>query len=120
MIKASSLQATKLNCPKCSTAICFKCRDEWHGLFTNCERNMLRKFDGKVKFCPLCKVKTMKNDGCNHMTCYYCKYNWCWVCNGEGSSGHWSPINPYGCGAGQFEKEPRLLWVRKYLKVMAY
>lgn len=102
IIKGHTILASKLKCPTCKTTVCFKCRDFWHGHFTSCDRHMMKKFNGKVKFCPLCKVKTMKNEGCNHMTCYFCGYHWCWVCNGEGTPEHWNLANPFGCGASKF------------------
>ena len=30
-VRAKDINATKLKCPICSTAVCFKCRDAWHG-----------------------------------------------------------------------------------------
>jgi hypothetical protein len=35
-----------------------------------------------VKKCPNeeCKKPIMKNKGCNHMQCFYCKVHFCWTC----------------------------------------
>eukprot|EP00878_Enallax_costatus_P040793 GHUV01047167.1.p1 GENE.GHUV01047167.1~~GHUV01047167.1.p1 ORF type:complete len:180 (+),score=13.17 GHUV01047167.1:1-540(+) len=30
--------------------------------------------------CPSCGMATIKNEGCNKMTCVYCGSNWCWKC----------------------------------------
>ena len=32
---------------------------------------------------------TEKNEGCNHMTCTSCKYQWCWLCLEEYKYGHY-------------------------------
>lgn len=99
-ITARSIRDLKLSCPKCHTNICFKCRDEWHGYWVSCEKYMMNKFQEKIKFCPVCSVKISRTEGCNHMTCAFCKYEFCWICLGEGNSEHWSATNPFGCGAG--------------------
>ena len=46
-----------------------------------------------IKECPRCKIKTQKNEGCNHMTCTECKYQWCWLCEGEYHYGHLAEEN---------------------------
>ena len=35
------------------------------------------------KPCPNCKSPIYKDDGCNHMTCYKCSHEFCWVCMGR-------------------------------------
>ena len=54
--------------------------------------------------CPYCKVDTLKNSGCNHMTCSQCHNEWCWLCN-KGINGnvqwHFDPRNVMGCGGMQ-------------------
>ena len=59
------------------------------------------KKDKVVKKCPKCKIYTEKNEGCNHMTCTSCKYQWCWLCEGEYQYGHY---NSGRCNGQQFTK----------------
>jgi IBR domain, a half RING-finger domain len=33
-----------------------------------------------VNKCPQCRSRVEKNSGCQHMTCGFCRYEWCWVC----------------------------------------
>ena len=52
-----------------------------------------------VSFCPTCRTRIEKNMGCNHMTCGFCKYEFCWAC-GESASradNHYGFMR--GCGA---------------------
>ena len=54
-----------------------------------------------MKQCPRCKIYTEKNEGCNHMTCTECKFQWCWLCEGEYNENHFSTGS---CNGLQFAK----------------
>lgn len=73
---------------------------------------------GGVRFCPVCRAKVEKNEGCNHMTCIICKYEFCWFCLGYAGTGsnHFDPMNPYSCGAGQFDRTATRWPIINYLK----
>jgi len=36
--------------------------------------------NGKLKFCPQCRIPCIKHNGCNKMICISCNINWCWIC----------------------------------------
>ena len=72
---------------------CFECLRKPHGV-SSCDEFMEKEFllwkkNKRVKRCPRCKIYTEKNEGCNHMTCTNCKYQWCWLCEGEYKYGHY-------------------------------
>lgn len=78
---------------------CFNCLKKWHKT-KNCEEVVDEDFKkwkkGKfIKKCPNCKFWTEKNEGCNHMTCRACNYEWCWYCSGKYTYDHYSRWN--GC-----------------------
>ena len=35
---------------------------------------------GLLKFCPNCRAPSIKNNGCNKMSCSNCNVIWCWLC----------------------------------------
>ena len=66
---------------------CFDYLNPPHGN-NSCDYDLEKQFmkwkKGKrVKRCPRCQIYTEKNEGCNHMTCVSCKYQWCWLCEGQ-------------------------------------
>ena len=84
---------------------CYICLKPWHGE-SKCDEKLDKDFqiwkkDKVVKRCPRCKIYTEKNEGCNHMTCTECKYQWCWLCEGEYQDGHFKTGQ---CNGLQFAK----------------
>ncbi|MBQ4080035.1 MAG: IBR domain-containing protein, partial [Thermoguttaceae bacterium] len=63
-----------------------------------------------VKRCPYCKFWTEKNEGCNHMTCSNCKYQWCWLCEGKYTYNHYEKGI---CRGFQFTKADNLNEAKK-------
>lgn len=88
---------------------CYVCLKHWHGR-KKCDEELDKDFQiwkkGKViKQCPRCKFYTEKNEGCNHMTCAECKYQWCWLCQGKYSENHYRTGK---CSGLQFFKKDYL------------
>jgi len=63
---------------------CYKCKNSWNENHC-CEKDEeLFKYSNenanKLKKCPNCRTWIEKNQGCNHMTCFVCKFEFCWLC----------------------------------------
>ena len=96
---------------------CFECLNKPHGI-EKCEIILDKEFDEWkshkiVKRCPKCKIWTEKNEGCNHMTCVECKFQWCWLCQKEYKSGHYLAGS---CKGLQFSKEQDEEKIKKMLE----
>ncbi|CAD8044946.1 unnamed protein product [Paramecium primaurelia] len=100
----------KLKC-KCGQQICRKCGRERHDGQT-CNDQIDKDFKKaiknlKIQKCQKCKSPIQKNDGCNHMTCKTCKYEFCWLCRAKYSYRHYSNYNIFGCPGMQFtQRDP--------------
>lgn len=88
-----SLAQVDITC-KCGYVFCFSCGDESH---LPCTCSLIKKWKIKsssesenvlwivanTKSCPKCEKPIEKNQGCNHMTCSQCRYEFCWICMGD-------------------------------------
>jgi hypothetical protein len=82
--------ASTAHCTHCATAFCVSCRNkphqpaqcsdftEWNRIFGS--SNFWVKKNAKP--CPSCNVPIEKNQGCNHMQCSQCRFDFCWLCLG--------------------------------------
>jgi len=94
VIKAAESVSKQCVCVSCKTSFCFKCGNSYHAP-TSCEtiRRWLTKcaddsetanyISANTKDCPRCNICIEKNGGCNHMQCYNCKHDFCWMCLGD-------------------------------------
>ncbi|CAK91047.1 unnamed protein product (macronuclear) [Paramecium tetraurelia] len=85
----------------CGQQICFKCGNQYHQDMS-CEQAMDAQYlqvrkELQVYDCPNCQAPIEKKGGCNHMKCYKCKYEFCWICRGKYSSIHYGVFNIFGC-----------------------
>lgn len=90
--------ADNFTCPKCGTEGCFRCRGYAHR-FWFCRGEEDKSYlaweasVGKaraVRACPSCHMRIWKNEGCNHMTCTHCRYQYCWVCESSWDASHYA------------------------------
>ena len=101
-------------CDTCEICFCIACGEEPHAP-TNCKE--LARWNEKclnesetanwilanTKSCPKCSSRIEKNQGCNHMTCQRCKYEFCWICMGDwtdhgANTGGYYKCNKYDVG----------------------
>ena len=73
-----------VKCEKNGHKFCYKCLKD-HEQKTSCDEELYKDFkiwkkNKIVKQCPNCGIWVQKIDGCNHVTCSICKYDFCFVC----------------------------------------
>lgn len=95
--RAKELKSKRILCSQCKTSFCFRCGMEYHAP-TDCDtiKKWLTKcaddsetanyISAHTKDCPRCHICIEKNGGCNHMQCYNCKHDFCWMCLGDWKS----------------------------------
>lgn len=94
VMKAEDCVAKNTVCVACKSRFCFKCGGSYHAP-TDCEtiKRWLTKcaddsetanyISANTKDCPKCNICIEKNGGCNHMQCFNCKHEFCWMCLGD-------------------------------------
>ena len=106
---ASALETdgSHAHCDTCGTDFCLPCGEEPHlpcgckdlALWNEKCRNESETANwilANTKSCPKCVSRIEKNQGCNHMTCQRCRYEFCWICMGD-----W---NDHGANTGGYYK----------------
>ena len=79
---------------KCGNAFCFKCGNESHRPCdcpttinwknkNSAESENITWIMANTKQCPKCRKPIEKNQGCNHMNCKLCTFEFCWLCLGD-------------------------------------
>ncbi|KAM7344284.1 E3 ubiquitin-protein ligase ari-2 [Cochliomyia hominivorax] len=94
IVRSREIAPKRVVCTSCSTSFCFKCGMDYHAP-TDCQiiKKWLTKcaddsetanyISANTKDCPKCHICIEKNGGCNHMQCFNCKYDFCWMCLGD-------------------------------------
>lgn len=94
ILRSKDSTPKKAQCKSCNTSFCFKCGADYHAP-TDCKviKKWLTKcaddsetanyISAHTKDCPKCHICIEKNGGCNHMQCFTCKHEFCWMCLGD-------------------------------------
>lgn len=94
IIRSQDISPKKVICVACKSAFCFQCGNDYHAP-TDCQviKKWLTKcaddsetanyISAHTKDCPKCHICIEKNGGCNHMQCFSCKHDFCWMCLGD-------------------------------------
>lgn len=102
---AMEQEGSVANCDSCGSSFCMVCGEEPHApsgckelaTWTEKCRNESETANwilANTKSCPKCSSRIEKNQGCNHITCQRCKYEFCWICCGDWAS--------HGAGSGGY------------------
>lgn len=130
--------ASHTNCP-CGASICNACGGLSHE-GKSCVAALDPEFEiyaaeNDLKFCIMCKTIVIRVEGCTHITCPVCDYEWCWLCGREHKDDHalkcprkWAPLPPAIIMKESNNKvkdtRPKLqrfmIWLKSFLKLMFY
>ncbi|KAG5677911.1 hypothetical protein PVAND_007627 [Polypedilum vanderplanki] len=94
IIRSQDLSPKKAVCKVCQTSFCFRCGNNYHAptdcviikkWLTKCadDSETANYISANTKDCPKCCICIEKNGGCNHMQCFNCKHDFCWMCLGD-------------------------------------
>ncbi|XP_054162341.1 potential E3 ubiquitin-protein ligase ariadne-2-like [Oppia nitens] len=94
IIRSKEPAAKRVICSECKSSYCFQCGGDYHTpthcntiklWLTKCEDDSetANYISAHTKDCPKCHICIEKNGGCNHMQCYSCKHDFCWMCLGD-------------------------------------
>ena len=125
-------------CDECKTFFCFICQKSAHQPI-DCE--LLQQWLDRInigeddsstwiklntKPCPKCKSNIEKNQGCMHMTCGKCRYEFCWLCLGDYRN-HQNETGSYLCNSwedvkriGRAKDDEDLFKLEQELKRVAF
>lgn len=82
------------HCDACEMRFCLVCGEEphapakckslarWNEKCRN-ESETANWILANTKSCPKCHSRIEKNQGCNHMSCQKCRFEFCWICMGD-------------------------------------
>lgn len=97
IVSSQDIKPKRAICNKCTSVFCFRCGTDYHAP-TDCQviKKWLTKcaddsetanyISAHTKDCPKCHICIEKNGGCNHMQCFHCKFDFCWMCLGDWKS----------------------------------
>ena len=85
-VNREGYKGRELCCVTCGESMCRLCNQKYHSGICQYRSmlisNMLQT-GLKVSPCPYCLQMSAKDQGCNHVTCYFCKNDFCFACSAK-------------------------------------
>ncbi|KAM0818211.1 putative RING-type domain-containing protein [Seiridium cardinale] len=90
-VDSNGVDTNCIECSECNFTMCYSCQSPWHADLT-CAQYASQRAESftetqtwlsqNTKPCPGegCGVQVQKGDGCFHMTCSRCHFEFCWEC----------------------------------------
>ncbi|CAD8087184.1 unnamed protein product [Paramecium sonneborni] len=113
----------------CGQLICKKCNRKLHR-GQSCKEQLDSDFLENVKKfqitkCKKCRSLIQKNEGCNHIICQQCRYEFCWLCKSRFTKKHYKYYNIFGCPGLKFShrdpfKYPNLLRFLRFIFILIF
>lgn len=115
IIRSKENKSKRVICKQCKASFCYKCGCDYHAptacivikkWLTKCadDSETANYISAHTKDCPKCHSCIEKNGGCNHMRCYTCKHDFCWMCLGDWKN-HGSEY--YECS--RYKENPKII-----------
>ncbi|KAF0696774.1 Aste57867_12495 [Aphanomyces stellatus] len=76
----------KMRCKACRRNWCGECGKAYHWI--SCRDHLFQRYRARhrIRPCPHCRRDIEKSEGCDHMTCAKCAFEFCWRCGDK-----WAP-----------------------------
>lgn len=108
VVRLKSANTRRAECATCSTKFCtscygsyerghmFRCRGEADDVLNWTRGSSDHASRPASRRCPTCRTRIQKDGGCNHVVCWSCRSEWCFLCLRPYESNHYT--DPFsGC-----------------------
>jgi TRIAD3 protein (E3 ubiquitin-protein ligase RNF216) len=95
-------------CNQCDRHSCTRCKKDKHDGPCNLKRRKEEEETDKFILKCFCNSPLVRADGCNKLTCYNCRTNWCWICKEHLKGSYHSIYEHFNSNGKNLDKKCKL------------
>jgi hypothetical protein len=95
-------------CNACERHSCTRCKKDKHDGPCNLKRRKEEEETENFILKCFCNSPLVRADGCNKLTCYNCRTNWCWICKANLKGSYHSIYEHFNSNGKNLEKKCKL------------